>query len=37
MTDKIKVFTISDHPLMASGVAHTMRTAIGALIDTGKF
>jgi glycosyltransferase involved in cell wall biosynthesis len=37
MTDKIKVFTISDHPLMASGVAHTMRTIIGALLKSGKF
>ena len=37
MTDKIKVLTISDHPLMSSGVAHTMRTIIGALLKSDKF
>jgi len=37
MSEKIKVFTISDHPLMASGVAHTMRTIITALLRSGKF
>ena len=37
MKKKLKVFTISDHPLMASGVAHTMRNIITALLESGEF
>jgi len=34
---RIKVLTISDHPLFNSGVAHTMRNIILALLKSDKF
>lgn len=34
---RIKVLTISDHPLFHSGVAHTMRNIILALLKSNKF
>jgi len=35
--DKIKVLTISDHPLSPSGVGLQTRNVIEALLETGKF
>jgi len=37
MTDKIKVFTISDHPLSPSGVGTQTRYVIEGLLKTGKY
>ena len=38
MTDKkIKVLTLSDHPLLPSGVATQTKYVIEALLKTGKF
>ena len=37
MTKKIKVLTISDHPLSPSGVGTQTRYVIEALLNTGKF
>jgi len=37
MDKKIKVLTISDHPLSPSGVGTQTRNVITALLDTGKF
>ena len=34
---RIKVLTISDHPMFHSGVAHTMRNIILALLKSDKF
>jgi len=37
LTKKIKVFTLSDHPLSPSGVGTQTRYVIEALLKTGKF
>ncbi|MCS5550312.1 MAG: glycosyltransferase [Gammaproteobacteria bacterium] len=37
MTEKIKVLTISDHPLLPSGVGTQTKYFIEALINSGKF
>jgi glycosyltransferase involved in cell wall biosynthesis len=37
MSDKIKVFTISDHPLSPSGVGTQTRYVIEGLLKTGKY
>ena len=37
MSDKIKVFTISDHPLSPSGVGTQTRYIIEGLLKTGKY
>ena len=37
MTNKIKVLTISDHPLSPSGVGTQTKYIIEALLKTGKF
>ena len=37
MTKKIKIFTLSDHPLSPSGVGTQTRYVIEALLKTGKF
>ncbi len=37
MNERIKVFTISDHPLLPSGVAHTMKNIIISLLESDKF
>lgn len=34
---KIKVLTLSDHPMMPSGVSHMMRNIIKSLTSTGKY
>ena len=34
---KVKILTISDHPLSPSGVAHQTKNMIEALLETGKF
>ncbi len=34
---KIKVMSLSDHPMMPSGVAHSMRNILNKLVDSGKF
>jgi len=37
MTDKIKIFTISDHPLSPSGVGTQTRYIIEGMLKTGKY
>ena len=37
MTDKIKIFTISDHPLSPSGVGTQTKYMIEAMLRTGKY
>ena len=37
MSDKIKIFTISDHPLSPSGVGTQTRYVIEAMLKTGKY
>lgn len=37
MTKKIKVLTLSDHPLSPSGVGTQTKYVIEALLKTGKF
>ena len=37
MTEKIKILTISDHPLSPSGVGTQTKYFISALLNTGKF
>lgn len=37
MTKKIKILTISDHPLLPSGVGTQTKYVIEALLNTGKF
>ena len=37
MSDKIKIFTISDHPLSPSGVGTQTRYIIEAMLKTGKY
>ena len=37
MTEKIKILTISDHPLSPSGVGTQTKYFISALLGTGKF
>jgi glycosyltransferase involved in cell wall biosynthesis len=37
MTEKFKIFMISDHPLSTSGVGCQSRYLINSLIDTGKY
>jgi glycosyltransferase involved in cell wall biosynthesis len=37
MTDKIKIFTISDHPLSPSGVGTQTKYVIEGLLKTGKY
>ena len=37
MSKKIKVLTISDHPLSPSGVAHQTKNMIEGMLKTGKF
>lgn len=37
MSKKIKIMTLSDHPMSPSGVAHQTRLMIDALVKTGKF
>ena len=37
MSDKIKIFTIGDHPLSPSGVGTQTRYVIEALLKTGKY
>lgn len=37
MTKKIKILTLSDHPLHPSGVAHQTRLMIEAMLKTGKY
>lgn len=34
---KYKIMTLSDHPLMPSGVSHMMRNIINSLIATGRY
>lgn len=34
---KFKIMTLSDHPLMPSGVSHMMRNIISSLINTGRY
>ena len=37
MSDKIKIFTISDHPLSPSGVGTQTRYIIEGMLKTGKY
>ena len=37
MTKKIKVLTLSDHPLFSTGVAIQTKMFIEAMLQTGKF
>jgi len=37
MSKKIKIMTLSDHPLSPSGVAHQTKLMIDAMVKTGKF
>ena len=37
MTDKIKIFTMSDHPLSPSGVGTQTKYVMDALLKTGKY
>ena len=37
MTNKIKIFTISDHPLSPSGVGTQTKYMIEAMLKTGKY
>ncbi len=37
MSDKIKIFTISDHPLSPSGVGTQTKYIIGGMLKTGKY
>ena len=37
MSKKIKIMTLSDHPMSPSGVAHQTRLMIDHLVKTGKF
>lgn len=34
---KIKILTLSDHPMMPSGVSHMMRNIINSLLETGRY
>ncbi len=34
---KIKILTLSDHPIMPSGVSHMMRNIINSLLSTGRY
>ena len=37
MSNKIKVLTLGDHPLLPSGVGTQTKYMIEALVDSGKF
>ena len=37
MSDKIKIFTISDHPLSPSGVGTQTKYIIEGMLKTGKY
>ena len=37
MSDKIKIFTISDHPLSPSGVGTQTKYMIEGMLKTGKY
>ena len=37
MTEKIKIFVLSDHPLSPSGVGTQTRYMIEAMLQTGKY
>ena len=37
MSDKIKIFTISDHPLSPSGVGTQTKYVVEALLNSGNF
>ena len=37
MTEKIKIFTISDHPLSPSGVGTQTKYIIESMLKTGKY